>query len=57
MNRPEVRNAINTEMLFRLADAWQDVNDDEERPPRGADGSQATGILRRRGPRPAGPSQ
>jgi enoyl-CoA hydratase len=29
MNRPEVRNAINTEMLCRLADAWQDVNDDE----------------------------
>ena len=28
MNRPEVRNAINTEMLVRLADAWQDVNDD-----------------------------
>jgi enoyl-CoA hydratase len=28
MNRPEVRNAINTEMLCRLADAWQDVNDD-----------------------------
>src|SRR5262245_66551250 len=29
MNRPEVRNAINTEMLCRLADAWQDINDDE----------------------------
>ncbi len=29
MNRPEVRNAINTEMLCRLADAWQDVNDDD----------------------------
>jgi enoyl-CoA hydratase len=28
MNRPEVRNAINTEMLCRLADAWQDINDD-----------------------------
>ena len=28
MNRPEVRNAINPEMLCRLADAWQDVNDD-----------------------------
>jgi hypothetical protein len=28
MNRPDVRNAINTEMLVRLADAWQDVNDD-----------------------------
>ncbi len=30
MNRPEVRNAINAEMLVRLADAWQDVNDDPE---------------------------
>src|SRR6266705_3200541 len=29
MNRPEVRNAINAEMLCRLADAWQDVNDDD----------------------------
>ena len=29
MNRPDVRNAINTEMLVRLADAWQDINDDE----------------------------
>jgi enoyl-CoA hydratase len=28
MNRPEVRNALNGEMLCRLADAWQDVNDD-----------------------------
>src|SRR5262245_13021710 len=28
MNRPEVRNAINAEMLCRLADAWQDVNTD-----------------------------
>src|SRR5215470_18525344 len=28
MNRPEVRNAINPEMLCRLADAWQDVQDD-----------------------------
>src|SRR5215475_10926630 len=28
MNRPDVRNAINAEMLCRLADAWQDVNDD-----------------------------
>src|SRR5262249_21349414 len=27
MKRPEVRNAINTEMLCRLADAWQDIND------------------------------
>jgi enoyl-CoA hydratase len=28
LNRPAVRNAINPEMLCRLADAWQDVNDD-----------------------------
>jgi enoyl-CoA hydratase len=28
MNRPEVRNAINPEMLCRLADAWQDIADD-----------------------------
>jgi len=28
MNRPEFRNALNPEMLCRLADAWQDVNDD-----------------------------
>jgi enoyl-CoA hydratase len=28
MNRPDVRNALNAEMLCRLADAWQDVNDD-----------------------------
>src|SRR5437867_9978958 len=30
MNRPEVRNAINAEMLCRLADCWQDANDDPE---------------------------
>lgn len=30
MNRPEVRNAINPEMLCRLADAWQDINDDPD---------------------------
>jgi len=30
MNRPEVRNAINAEMLVRLADAWQDINDDPD---------------------------
>jgi enoyl-CoA hydratase len=30
MNRPEVRNALNAEMLCRLADAWQDVTDDPE---------------------------
>ncbi len=28
MNRPAVRNAVNAEMLCRLADAWQDINDD-----------------------------
>jgi len=28
MNRPEARNAINPEMLCRLSDAWQDINDD-----------------------------
>src|SRR6266436_5685089 len=28
MNRPEVRNAINAEMLCRLADVWQDINVD-----------------------------
>src|SRR5881628_2606002 len=28
MNRPEVRNAINAEMLCRLANVWQDINDD-----------------------------
>jgi enoyl-CoA hydratase len=30
MNRPEVRNALNAEMLVRLADAWQDINDDPQ---------------------------
>jgi enoyl-CoA hydratase/carnithine racemase len=30
MNRPEVRNALNGEMLVRLADAWQDINDDPQ---------------------------
>ncbi len=28
MNRPRVLNALNAEMLCRLADAWQDVNED-----------------------------
>src|ERR1700687_6013369 len=28
MNRPEFRNAINPEMLCRLADAWEDIHDD-----------------------------
>ncbi len=30
MNRPEARNAVNPEMLCRLADAWEDVNADPE---------------------------
>lgn len=30
MNRPEVRNSLNPEMLCRLADAWQDINDDPD---------------------------
>lgn len=30
MNRPEVRNAINPEMLCRLADAWDAINADPE---------------------------
>lgn len=28
MNRPEARNALNPEMICRLADAWQDVQED-----------------------------
>src|SRR5262245_59409742 len=28
LKRPAVLHAINTEMLVRLADAWQDINDD-----------------------------
>lgn len=28
LNRPEVRNSFNSEVLCRLADAWQDINDD-----------------------------
>lgn len=28
LNRPEVRNAINPEMLCRLADAWEEINAD-----------------------------
>ena len=28
MNRPEFRNALNGEMLCRMADAWQDIQDD-----------------------------
>jgi enoyl-CoA hydratase len=30
LNRPEVRNALNAEMLVRLADSWQDINDDPQ---------------------------
>jgi enoyl-CoA hydratase len=30
MNRPEARNALNGEMLCRLADAWQDIVDDPD---------------------------
>jgi enoyl-CoA hydratase len=29
MNRPEAKNALNPEMLCRLADAWQMINDDD----------------------------
>lgn len=28
LNRPEQRNSLNPEVMVRLADAWQDVNDD-----------------------------
>jgi len=30
LNRPEVRNAINPEMLCRLADAWEEINRDRD---------------------------
>ncbi len=30
LNRPQVRNALNAEMLCRLADAWQNIIDDVE---------------------------
>ncbi len=30
MNRPEVKNALNPEMLCRLADAWDLIDDDED---------------------------
>ena len=29
-NRPEARNAINPEVAVRLADAWQEVKDNDE---------------------------
>ena len=28
LNRPDARNALNPELMVRLADAWQDVNED-----------------------------
>ncbi len=30
MNRPEARNALSSEMVVRLADAWEEINDDPE---------------------------
>ncbi len=30
MNRPEARNALSSEMVVRLADAWEQINDDPE---------------------------
>ena len=30
MNRPEAKNAINPEMLCRMADAWEEINDDDD---------------------------
>jgi enoyl-CoA hydratase len=30
MNRPESRNALSSEMVVRLADAWEEINDDPE---------------------------
>jgi enoyl-CoA hydratase len=30
MNRPDVKNAINMEMLCRLADAWEMIDDDDD---------------------------
>src|SRR5438105_4364709 len=30
MNRPEARNALSSEMVVRMADAWEMVNDDAE---------------------------
>ena len=45
MNRPEVRNALNAEMLCRLADAWQDVNDDPQIRVAILTGAVAAGVL------------
>jgi len=30
MNRPESRNALSSEMVVRMADAWEEINDDPE---------------------------
>ena len=30
MNRPEARNALSSEMVVRLADAWEQINDDPD---------------------------
>ena len=30
MNRPEAKNAIDPEMLCRFADAWEEINDDDD---------------------------
>ena len=29
LNRPDARNAINPEVAIRLADAWQEIRDDD----------------------------
>ena len=36
LNRPEKRNCINAEMMCRLFDAWQELNDDDDQPLTGA---------------------
>jgi enoyl-CoA hydratase len=53
MNRPEVRNAINPEMLCRFADAWEDVNNDVNDPRRDPHRGRRAGVLRRRRSRQA----
>ena len=30
LNRPEKRNCINAEMMCRLADAWKELNDNDD---------------------------
>jgi len=52
MNRPEVRNAINAEMLCRLADVWQDINDDASVRAVIFTGTGEQAFLRGGGPRP-----